>query len=1063
MNLLARFDPGDAATRAVLVSLAQTSLIILLAAPVGRFALRRRAESRHALWLGVMIWALASPVVASVADRSGFALLVVEFPFPAARTTMPDSSADESRVPILRDSQADSSGLAAVQVPAPAPIGAELPVGSSSGAFARSVDRDALRPDMPEPSRGGHVLVGGVTLVWMAGTLAGLLGIAAALRRIAASSRATRPIDPVRHARALERARDVLGVASLPPIVTSATVHGPVAVGLLRPRVVLPEGLAESISSDALRDVLVHECAHVLRLDPWVGLLQRLAAVVYWPHPLVHYLNSQLTRAREEVCDNHVLRCGDRCGYARTLLALTELCRPPGVARPGLGLLGDRWTLAERVAGLLDPRRIPMTRTTLRMKIAVAVAIVVMGLAGTTVRFDRPAWADELRGAQANPAAPKDGVWSIDGIVVDDQGRPVPGAVVHADEEADPIGGKTAPDGTFTLGMKPAPLYTRMLVAEADGGARFGMVRFDPSRQYGAKEPVRLVVKPARSVMVRVKDASGAPVPGAAVEAFDYGSRFHATTAPDGVATLRVPADASIRCVIGLKSGAGFDYFENYRTTPPNARIEFPPLPAEITLTLDGAQTVRIKVLGPDGRPMPGVAIAPWRPSKPGKIETLDVSRGATTRATTDAMGVAVFDWLPKVASPTNSAGGVRFFIVSGGGLFSSEDAIRYVPGGPTELTVRLHRGARITGTVRFPDGRPAGRILVLAGLISRGWLARGERTDDEGRYAFDLAPGHPLMIAVRDESWAAPSLTSVVLREGQEQGGLDFTLGKGTLIHGRVTEGADGRPSPGAVVALFEEGGALPKELRTVSASTFELNRNTYTDAQGNYQFRVGPGRYRLQGSRIDGNVTRTVEVKDEEEIVRDLARNGPDRESLLKGIVVEQTATGERPVAGALAFRWPVVGSHRTDQDGKFLADQTPGETLVYAYWPDKALAGFSRLLPARADSVKVVLSPTATVTGRVIDSNGKPRAGQRVGVRLTSGSARRFEFPVSAVMADEQGRFAYRDAPPGSMGEIVVSHNREDRFMNGPRTVVPFEVRDRDPIQVPDVIVPAAKPEK
>ena len=118
-------------------------------------------------------------------------------------------------------------------------------------------------------------------------------------------------------------------------------VRGPVAAGLWRPWVILPEGLAESLASDSLRDVLVHECAHVVRLDAWVGLLQRLAGTLFWPHPLVHYASGQLTRAREEVCDNHVLRCGSPRGYARTLLALTEQCLPLGAVRPGLGLLGS--------------------------------------------------------------------------------------------------------------------------------------------------------------------------------------------------------------------------------------------------------------------------------------------------------------------------------------------------------------------------------------------------------------------------------------------------------------------------------------------------------------------------------------------------------------------------------------------------------------------------------------------------------------------------------------------------------------------------------------------------
>jgi beta-lactamase regulating signal transducer with metallopeptidase domain len=1078
MNLLARLDPGDATIRAVLVSLMQTSIIILVAAFLSRVALRRRADVRHVLWLVVLVWVLISPGVAAVADGSGLAFWVVELPIPAAGTSTSDPAIPPSPPyevgPVPTFPALSHHGETAptdASLASPSPEGAEWAARFRDERVGRTISTTYPSGASLRPDNRGNPLVGGVILAWAAGALAGLVRIVLGWRRIAAFSRATQPLDPVGHGSTLERVRDVLGLASLPPVVTSAAARGPVAVGFLSPRVVLPEGLAESIASDALRDVLVHECAHVVRRDPWVGLLQRLAAVVFWPHPLIHYLNSQLERAREEVCDNHVLRCGDRFSYARTLLALTEKCRPLDVARPGLGLLGDRWTLADRVAGLLDPRRIPMTGTTIRMKIAVALAIGVTGLAGSTVRFDRPARADEVIEVQTDPkavatAAPKDGVWSIEGIVVDEQGRPVPGAVVHAEEEANPISGKTAADGTFTLWMGHGPLYTRLLVAASDGGVRIGVARFDPPRFMWAKDPVRLVVKPARTVTVRVKDAARAPVPGASVEAFDYGYEFHATTSPDGVAALRVPTDARIRGVIGLKSGSGFDYFENYRSTPPNPQFEFPQLPAEITLTLDGAVNVKIKVVGPDGQPMPGVVIAPWRPSKPGKITTLDISRGRTTRATTDTQGVAVFDWLPSKGNE-NPLSGVRFFITSSGSFYPPREALRYVSGGPTELTVRLGRIGRLTGTVRFPGGRPARQVLVIAGLISGGWLPIGARTDAEGRYAFDhVVPGSARMIAVVDEMWAAPSLTSAVLTEGQEQSGLDFTLSKGTLVHGRVTEGPEHRPSPGAAVALVEDGGLLPKELRTVSASTFKLNRTTQTDAQGRYQIRVGPGRYVLIASGLDESAEPLrIEVKDEVEIVRDLTRRTTAAVSkpFIKGVVVEKTATGERPVAGALAFRWPVLGSHRTDEEGKFLVEQTPGETIVYAYCPDKALAGFSSLLPANADNVKVVLSPTATVTGRVIDSNGKPRANQRVGVRLASGSARRFEFPVSAVVTDEQGRFTYRDAPAGSTGEIVVAHQREDLFVNGPRTVVSFEVRDLDPVQVSDVIVPSDKPEK
>jgi len=66
--------------------------------------------------------------------------------------------------------------------------------------------------------------------------------------------------------------------------------------------------------------------------------------------------------------------------------------------------------------------------------------------------------------------------------------------------------------------MGNGPLYTWGLIAESDGGARIGLTRFEPPRFLASKGTVRLVVKPARAVTVRVKDTAGAPVPGAAVE-----------------------------------------------------------------------------------------------------------------------------------------------------------------------------------------------------------------------------------------------------------------------------------------------------------------------------------------------------------------------------------------------------------------------------------------------------------------------------------------------------------------------------------------------------------------
>jgi beta-lactamase regulating signal transducer with metallopeptidase domain len=1071
MSLLARFDPGNAVTGPIMAFLVQISLIIMLAAVGGRTVLRRRAVARHGLWLGALILVLICPAAAAVAEHFGVTMRIIALPSAAPAIAAIVADRPTSHVTTL---QADSTRSANTSLSGPTGAQVQVP---RAGSLLPPDERVHARPEVlgeHQAKSQGSALSGGLTLLWAAIALAGLARIAVGGWRLAKLTRLARPLDPVRHGPALERAKAGLGVGPLPPVLASPAVSGPVALGLLRPCVVLPDGLAEAIPSDALRDVLVHECAHVVRRDVWVGVVQRLVGALLWPHPLVHYMNGQLTRAREEVCDNHVLRLGNAPSYGRTLLVLTEHCVRFGGLQPGLGLLGARWTLRDRVAGLLDPRRVPMTQATLSMKISMAIAVATTGLAVASLRLDRATQAGERNGNQADlkgvrPPEPKNAVWSIDGVVVDEQDKAVPGAVVHAREEADPAGAKSAADGTFTLWFGTGSMYTRELVADMDGGSRIGLVRFDRPRHFAAKGAVRLVIKPARTVVVRVKDAAGAPIPGASVEAFDFAYQFHAQTGPDGVASLRVPADARIPGVIGLKSDAGFDYFENYRTQPPGNAFAFPPLPGEIALTLDGARTVRIKVIDAAGRPVPGVVVKPFRPSKAGKIETIEIAHGATTSVMTDGEGVAVFDWLPKAVAGVRPSGVVTFFVNPPPG-FSPAGPLRSIPGGPTELTAQVKRSARLRGVVRYPDGRPAQGTLVLVGLGALGRVPAGTRTDADGKYTFDsIAPGFSRMIVVYDENWAAPSKTSDVLRDGEEKGGLDFTLSKGTLVRGRLTEGPDHRPAAGAIVSLIEEGGPLPKEVRTVGASTLRLGRLTYTDARGDYRLRVGPGRYRLATEGLDDSEFPPVDVQNQDEIVHDLAAKARAREMYLNGVVMEKTATGDRPVAGALAFRWPVYGSSRTDEQGRFIVERMPGETTLYAFCPDKSLAGFASV-HAGAESANVIVSKTGRVSGRVVDSNGKPVAKHRVRVQLAKGryATAPAHFAVSALITDDQGRFTYSDGPVGSTGEFEVFHGKDNQMgvafeRSGPRTVVPFEIVDFEPIEVPEAVVPADRAAK
>src|SRR5262249_8035328 len=153
---------------------------------------------------------------------------------------------------------------------------------------------------------------------------------------------------------------------------------------------------------------------------------------------------------------------------------------------------------------------------------------------------------------------------------------------------------------------------------------------------------------------------------------------------------------------------------------------------------------------------------------------------------------------------------------------------------------------------------------------------------------------------------------------------------------------------------------------------------------------FRVGPGRFAVRGfngkSRAEGGEDVTIDVKREAEIVHDVTLKVPSDERRLKGVVVEKTATGDRPVTRARIILWPLAstGGTTANDQARFEIMRKPGEFLLFAYSEEKGLASFTSV-PADSDDVRVVVSKAVTVSGRVIDTDGKVRGRNRVGIRL------------------------------------------------------------------------------
>jgi hypothetical protein len=302
-----------------------------------------------------------------------------------------------------------------------------------------------------------------------------------------------------------------------------------------------------------------------------------------------------------------------------------------------------------------------------------------------------------------------------------------------------------------------------------------------------------------------------------------------------------------------------------------------------------------------------------------------------------------------------------------------------------------------------------------------------------------------------------------VVVRDGEAQNGLDFELTKGTLLRGRITEGPDHRAVAGAPMLLVEQGGLLPRDYRGVIGDRFQLSRSTTTaDSEGRYQFRVGPSNYMItsMNPKTRQSESAKMSVSAEPEVTLDLTLAESPRETIFKGVVVANTPAGERPVAKVRILVSPPGARATSDDQGRFEIARKPGSITMFAYIEDQGLGGFTTF-PADAQSGKVLIWKGASITGRIVDTDGKPQSMHRIGMRLSPLHDRETYVGI-AFRCDAQGRFAFPCAPLESEGELSAPHLKDS---NGKpttaRTVLQFEVEGPETVEVPDLVVPAERP--
>ena len=855
----------------------------------------------------------------------------------------------------------------------------------------------------------------------------------------------------------LNECRAALGLSRPVGLAVHPAVASPVVVGGLRPVVLVPTDWGDWPESHR-RAALLHELAHLARYDDWAKLAQELLRAPFFFHPMVRWLLNRLDRERELLCDEATVALGSNpVVYARLLLDLGRRTgrlfsiTPP--SRTGCLPFFDRRTVAVRITRLLEEdmqrtlSRPSVSRSVLLGSLIVVVALGVAGLrvhavaAGPTEAPQKTQAAAELpRKTEAPPpttrpapARAKEAPHEFQGVVLDPDGHPVPGATIVAGSYDTGRDGHqvitTDARGRFTWTLPPG---TEMgcLIVYKDGLAPLVWPLSATPHPLVNPHDLKLhlgALTPFTAVLV---DGDGKPVVGAKVRVEMIA---HGYEGKDGDRTSVGMSFSRIR-----REVIGGSPVEDLFVTTTDARGAFafrvsgPNSGLKLGITAADGRTLRVRsrsgVVGLMRRNMEDQGFATAPPGETARLVAIPAARVAG-RVVTKLKGVSVSGLTayfqdshqPGVYRPTSNfeaqvrtdadgrfafdglSEGIINVIVQGDGenkdwTYRAAEDVHLTPGKTSEVTIELIRGVDVEGTiVAQGTGSPVegAQVGVYGPFRPRtSAMTIVARTDARGRYHYRLPSGETYLYVMGPPngftrlSGEGSSRTVTIPDRALRYKVPPIELATAVTVRGRVLN-ANGGPVAGATVVGTCEGGVCRPfpgtETVTNTRGEFRLPPSMYnTVAVGKparllIRLRDGAEHEAAAVPSNDGAVTVKLPVASAAFKGIDAPRNvAPDE---LAGVVVD---TDGKPIQGAEvdAWTWHPGNEARTDAKGFFrighLEKGRKVEVIVRKpeYTPQLFLTQ-----PTGQPGWVVVLGNQTYFEGRVTDPDDQPVADAQI----------------------------------------------------------------------------------
>lgn len=990
----------------------QTTLLAILGLLASRLA-TRTAITRHCILTATLFFILVAPLSTYLLQRTGYGFLAI--PNTPTNTAKSPQSSSVDSIPLENENSrstlrhavepaSESSDRSVARLdflntdastanklltpPSNATANSDAPMAFVASNMSADTSLQAHTP-LPQPTMWKHVTVFFVA-VWICGGFVMSARWLVAWLKLKQMIRLSPEADDDDIHFAYRTACGLVDCdTNLCRVVTSSQISTPVVTGVLSPTIMLPRTLASTVSKQQLVEILIHELAHVVRRDQMVLVLQQFARILFWPNPLVEQICQRLTRASEEICDNYVLMQTESTTYSRTLLTVAELTA--GVRTPlgTIGMLGCKWSLTERVAGLLDSRRNKLTQLNGRSKYSVALIAICWStvLLITFRNVPQPLIAQPplVKGSGENSDMEENFRGSGDelefrlrGSISSTDGVPLANPKVVIRENSSNITFSATVMGNSFEVWLPAKSFKWLiltLIATSDNGYGGGRSIHNSQLRTAIAHGADIELQRRTTTYTVITKHNDQVVPNAYVKATSSGhpSETFARCNATGEATFELsPDDRLLALTAWTDSGllGGYQFHQG----PPRD-----PKKAEHVVELMECQQRKIHVVSSEGAPVEGVRVKLHTATPPPHFNY--VGTPPDSDVITDAIGTAYYRWSPKLEGAHCYAelrGETTWLL---GSQRNTDDAVEIEAIRPAERV-------RVEGYISR-GGKQVGGIVVQArsfqGETDGHSDVRIVIADPNGKFSFDALPHSTYALLLIDEQLVSePTIFTPMSVESRELVSPHLMALEGYPVTVQLTSGTERKPMAGQTVSLrsnfeysWKENGEKKYgvESRDIYVTTDEFGLATARVPLGQLHASVYTAAWRSE-SKIDVTAEKANRIELHREQTESAAVTGRLFAPPFTEINLAKASVMIRSLDGASGDEFtPTV-----DAEGIFRFQTVASSIGCFAYTDDGALAG-AILVDNVKQPFELELHPSAYLEGQLLGADGQPLANHSV----------------------------------------------------------------------------------